>query len=142
MVLREDLAPYVADSGVDPSGLGHWSWYQVEGSEGIKTRILPAYTPNGQLGQQRGNLLEGSETHHKEGSQNKPQGDVPQGLALTASSVAQQRGTDSAHDGRQRGRDRQGHAQTIEEGRCRDEGSGPHSNDGQWTQYVQRVGGN
>ena len=48
-MLREELAPYVTDSGVDPSGLGRWSWYQLEGSEGIKTRIVSAYAPTGSL---------------------------------------------------------------------------------------------
>ena len=43
LVLGEELAPYVADSGVNPSGLGRWSWYQLESSEEIKTRIVSAY---------------------------------------------------------------------------------------------------
>ena len=47
LVLREKLAPYVIDSAVDPSGLGHWFWYQLGGSEGIKTRIVSAYAPTG-----------------------------------------------------------------------------------------------
>ena len=46
-MLREELAPYIADSGVYPSGLGRWSWYQLEGSKGIKTRIVSAYAPTG-----------------------------------------------------------------------------------------------
>ena len=47
LVLREELAPYVIDSGADPSGLGRWSWCQLGGSEGIKTRIVSAYAPMG-----------------------------------------------------------------------------------------------
>ena len=47
LVLREKLAPYVTDLGVSPSGLGRWSWYQLEGSEGNKTRIVSAYAPMG-----------------------------------------------------------------------------------------------
>ena len=37
LVLREELAQYAIDSGVDPSGLGRWSWYQLEDSKGINT---------------------------------------------------------------------------------------------------------
>ena len=47
LVLREELAPYVIDSGADPSGLGRWSWYQLEGGEGTRTRIVSAYAPTG-----------------------------------------------------------------------------------------------
>ena len=49
LVLREALAPYITDYGVDPSGLGRWSWYQLEGSEGTKTRIVSTYAPTGSL---------------------------------------------------------------------------------------------
>ena len=44
LVLREELAPYAIDSGVDASGLGCWSWYQLEANEGIKPTIVSAYT--------------------------------------------------------------------------------------------------
>ena len=47
LVMKEELTPYVKDSGVDPSGLGRWSWYLMEGSEGIKTRVVSAYAPTG-----------------------------------------------------------------------------------------------
>ena len=30
-ILREKLTAYVTNSGVDPSGLGWWLWYLLEG---------------------------------------------------------------------------------------------------------------
>ena len=47
MILRDKLAPWVKDSGVDPSGLGRWSWYLLEGTEGHQTRVISAYAPCG-----------------------------------------------------------------------------------------------
>ena len=46
---QREVGTYVTDSGVDLSGLGRWSWCQLEGSEGIKTRIVSAYAPTGSL---------------------------------------------------------------------------------------------
>ena len=47
LVMKEELAPYVKDSGVNPSGLGRWSWYLLEGSGGIRTRVVLTYAPTG-----------------------------------------------------------------------------------------------
>ena len=44
-ILREELTVYVTKSGVDPSGLGRWSWYLLEGDEGYQTRVVTAYAP-------------------------------------------------------------------------------------------------
>ena len=46
-VLREELTAYVKDSGTDPSNLGRWSWYLLEGEEGVRTRVVTAYAPCG-----------------------------------------------------------------------------------------------
>lgn len=46
-ILRGELTAYVKDSGVDPSGLGRWSWYLLQGKEGFSTRVITAYTPCG-----------------------------------------------------------------------------------------------
>ena len=35
IILRDELAAYVTNSGADPSGLGKWSWYLLEGEEGF-----------------------------------------------------------------------------------------------------------
>ena len=37
----------MTDSGVDPSGLGRWSWYLLEGEEGFRSRVISAYAPCG-----------------------------------------------------------------------------------------------
>ena len=34
-------------SRVDPSGLGRWSWYLLEGDKGYQTRVVTAYAPCG-----------------------------------------------------------------------------------------------
>ena len=41
--MREELTAYVTTSGVDPSGLGRWSWYLLEGEEEYQTRVVTAY---------------------------------------------------------------------------------------------------
>jgi hypothetical protein len=46
-ILREELTAHVTTSGVDPSGLGRWSWYLLEGEEGYRTRVVTAYAPCG-----------------------------------------------------------------------------------------------
>ncbi len=48
-ILRDRLANYVKpdDTGGDPTGLGRWSWYLLEGSPGHKTRVITAYAPCG-----------------------------------------------------------------------------------------------
>ena len=46
-IMREELTAYVTRSGVDPSGLGQWSWYLLEGVKGYQTRVVTAYTPCG-----------------------------------------------------------------------------------------------
>ena len=38
---------YVTTSGVDPSGLGRWSWYLLEGKEGYQARVITAYAHGG-----------------------------------------------------------------------------------------------
>ena len=47
VILRDELAAYVTNSGADPSGLGRWSWYLLEGEEGYRTRVISAYAPCG-----------------------------------------------------------------------------------------------
>ena len=46
-ILREELTTYINTSGVDPSKLGHWSWYLLEGEERYQTRVVTAYVPCG-----------------------------------------------------------------------------------------------
>ena len=48
-ILRDRLASYVKANGTghDPTGLGRWSWYLLEGSPGHKTRVITAYAPCG-----------------------------------------------------------------------------------------------
>ena len=46
-IMREELTVYVTKSGVDPSGLGQWSWYLLEGDNGYQTRVITAYAPCG-----------------------------------------------------------------------------------------------
>ena len=36
---------YVTTSGVNPSGLGCWSWHLLEGEEGYHTRVVTSYAP-------------------------------------------------------------------------------------------------
>ena len=38
-ILRDELTVYVTNSGADPSGLGKWPWYLLEGEEGSRTAI-------------------------------------------------------------------------------------------------------
>ena len=47
VILRDELVAYVTNSGADPSGLGRWSWYLLEGEEGFRTRVISAYAPCG-----------------------------------------------------------------------------------------------
>ena len=35
------------DLGVDPPGLGRWSWYLLKRSKRVKTSVIPAYAPCG-----------------------------------------------------------------------------------------------
>ena len=42
VILRDELVAYVTNSGADPSGLGRWSWYFLEGEEGYRTRVISA----------------------------------------------------------------------------------------------------
>ena len=37
----------MTNSGVDPSGLGRWSWNLLEGEEGFRTGVVLAYVPCG-----------------------------------------------------------------------------------------------
>ena len=48
-ILRDRLASYVKTDGTgqDPTGLGRWSWYLLEGSPGHRTRVVTAYAPCG-----------------------------------------------------------------------------------------------
>ena len=46
-ILRDELTAYVTNSGADPSGLGRWSWYLLQGEEGFRTRVISAYAPCG-----------------------------------------------------------------------------------------------
>ena len=44
-LLREELTACVTTYGVDPIGLGRWSWYLLEGEEGYQIRVVTAYAP-------------------------------------------------------------------------------------------------
>ena len=44
-IIRNELAGYVRDSGVDWRNLGRWSWYKLEGETGHKTYVVSAYMP-------------------------------------------------------------------------------------------------
>ena len=46
-VIRDQLAAFVVDSGVDATGLGRWSWYKLEGEPGHCTYVMTAYAPCG-----------------------------------------------------------------------------------------------
>ena len=41
-----EAASRVSTTGVDPSGLGRWSWMLFRGRHGVTTRIITAYQPN------------------------------------------------------------------------------------------------
>jgi hypothetical protein len=43
--IRNTLTVYVTTSGVNPSGLGCWSWHLLEGEEGYHTRVVTSYAP-------------------------------------------------------------------------------------------------
>ena len=47
VIMKERLAAFVVDSGVDHTDLGRWSWYLLEGSPGHRTRVISAYAPCG-----------------------------------------------------------------------------------------------
>ena len=44
-LIREQLASFIIDYGINHTGLGGWSWYQVEGEPGHRTYFITAYTP-------------------------------------------------------------------------------------------------
>ena len=49
-MLRGPLLQFVKDQGNDPTMLGRWSWYKVEGEPGHITRFVSAYAPTGSDG--------------------------------------------------------------------------------------------
>ena len=48
-ILREELTGYVTKSGVEPSGLGQWLLYLLEGEEGYQARVITTYAPCGSV---------------------------------------------------------------------------------------------
>ena len=60
-VIKDSLAAYVKDSGVDHTGLGRWSWYLLEGAPGHYTYVITAYAPCG-------NKDSGDFTYYKQSS--------------------------------------------------------------------------
>ena len=46
-IIRDQLAGFVVDSGVDATGLGRYSWYKLEGEPGHCTYVITAYAPCG-----------------------------------------------------------------------------------------------
>ena len=40
-----EVATIVADTGHDPSGLGHWCWTLFQGKDNVRTRVVVAYRP-------------------------------------------------------------------------------------------------
>ena len=46
-LLTNQLAAFVIDSGTDPTGLGRWSWYLLQGEPGVRTYVVSAYAPCG-----------------------------------------------------------------------------------------------
>ena len=44
-MLFDYIAPTVNGTGYDPTGLGRWSWTQVQGKSGLATTIITAYCP-------------------------------------------------------------------------------------------------
>lgn len=45
MLTRNQFAHRVANSGVDPSGLGRWCWVRFRGKAGVHLRVIVAYRP-------------------------------------------------------------------------------------------------
>ena len=46
-LVREELTPWVEDSGVDLSGLGHWPWCLLEGNKGVDADVDVDVTMSG-----------------------------------------------------------------------------------------------
>ncbi|KAL7536733.1 hypothetical protein ACHAXR_007367 [Thalassiosira sp. AJA248-18] len=42
-LVTNQLAAYVIKNGTDPTGLGRWSWYLLEGEPGVRTYVITAY---------------------------------------------------------------------------------------------------
>ena len=45
MIATNATASFTLTSGVDPQGLGRWSWIRLTGKHGLTTRIISAYCP-------------------------------------------------------------------------------------------------
>jgi hypothetical protein len=45
IVATDEVAHRVTCSGKDPTGLGRWTWMQLQGENGIRTRVISVYRP-------------------------------------------------------------------------------------------------
>ena len=103
--MREELTAYMTTSGVDPSGLGRWSWYLLEGEEGYQTRVVTAHTPCGSTAIETETYYQQQARYIVENTQNKPKGDVSRRSPDPTEEMENKRGHNDSHDVHKRGRD-------------------------------------
>ena len=117
IILREELTAYVTNSGADPSGLGRWSWYLLEGEEGFRTRVISAYAPCGSAASK-------DETYYQQQARyitekalkdTNPKKMFRDDLLGQLRKWWKKRRQNSINDGRKRGRDRRSNVQATQQ---------------------------